>query len=320
MISTQSGSIRLFRVAGIQVYLHWSWFIIAFVELAYRRNQYSTIMWNIAEYLSLFLIVLLHEFGHALACRQTGGTANEIILWPLGGIAFVNPPMRPGAVLWSIAAGPLVNVLLYPLLMAAMWLADDLGWIEGNRDFARFLFMVFWINRSLLVFNLLPIYPLDGGQIVQSLLWFKLGRARSLYVASVVGLATLAAIGIWAVLTLGVERVLQDYLWTCLIALFIGQRCFAGLKAAQGLQQLERVPRHRGFACPSCHQAPPGGPMWRCESCGHGFDPFSTNAVCPHCQARQSATMCAYCGTASPIERWSMAHGGAGQPPIIIDV
>ena len=78
--------------------------------------SYSSITWNIIEYLSLFLIVMLHEFGHALACRQVGGEANRIVLWPLGGVAYVDPPPRPGATLWSIAAGPLVNVALLPIL------------------------------------------------------------------------------------------------------------------------------------------------------------------------------------------------------------
>ena len=70
----------------------------------------SVPMLNVLEYLALFGIVLLHEFGHALACRQVGGTADRIMLWPLGGVAYVNPPSRPGATLWSLAAGPLVNV------------------------------------------------------------------------------------------------------------------------------------------------------------------------------------------------------------------
>src|SRR5579872_5530172 len=103
-------SIRIFRFAGIDVYLHWWWFLVAVYEIQGGARTYSSIAWNAVEYLALFLIVLVHEFGHALACRQVGGTANQIVLWPLGGVAYVNPPQRPGATLWSIAAGPLVNV------------------------------------------------------------------------------------------------------------------------------------------------------------------------------------------------------------------
>src|SRR5579862_1124483 len=112
--SSLAGSFRIFAVAGISVYVHWSWLVVGYLELQFRKSSYTSWPWNVAEYLMLFLIVLLHEFGHAFACRQVGGRADEIMLWPLGGVAFVNPPARPGALLWSIAAGPLVNVVLVP--------------------------------------------------------------------------------------------------------------------------------------------------------------------------------------------------------------
>src|ERR1022692_904533 len=116
MMNIRPGSIRLFRFSGIDVFLHWSWIVIALIEIQSGPARYSTIAWNALEYVAIFLIVMIHEFGHALACRQVGGTANQIVLWPLGGIAYVNPPQRPGATLWSIAAGPLVNVALIPIL------------------------------------------------------------------------------------------------------------------------------------------------------------------------------------------------------------
>src|SRR5438445_2011199 len=115
----QGGSIRLFRVAGIDVFLHWSWFFFALLRLQVDNSDdpfgfapYESQVWYAVEYLALFGMVLLHEFGHVLACRSVGGIANRIVLWPLGGIAFVDPPARPLALLWSIAAGPLVNALL----------------------------------------------------------------------------------------------------------------------------------------------------------------------------------------------------------------
>src|SRR5436190_24218986 len=98
------GTIKLFRFAGVQVYLHFSWFLVAFLEISRFAGRYNAPVWAVLEYLSLFFIVLVHEFGHARACRQVGAVANQIVLWPLGGVAFVNPPARPGAYLWSIAA------------------------------------------------------------------------------------------------------------------------------------------------------------------------------------------------------------------------
>lgn len=109
MKNLTAGSLPLFRIAGIQVYLHWTWLVVAYLEIVSRVNKYQSMTWSVIEYLTLFGIVLLHEFGHALACRQVGGQANRIMLWPLRGVAFVQPPPRPGALLWSIAAGPLVK-------------------------------------------------------------------------------------------------------------------------------------------------------------------------------------------------------------------
>src|SRR6058998_3407111 len=187
MTSIRQGSIHLFRIAGVDVFLHWSWFLVAAFEISGRTRTYSSLSWNILEYLALFSIVLLHEYGHALACRQVGGTANQIVLWPLGGVAYVNPPPRPGATLWSIAAGPLVNVALLPVLIVLVRLSRSSGWALAAPDAYGLLRALLFIDVGLLIFNMLPVYPLDGGLILRSLLWFVLGRARSLMVAVSIG-------------------------------------------------------------------------------------------------------------------------------------
>lgn len=305
MNRTHPWSFRLFRFAGITVYLHASWFIIALVRIPSFTGVDVSLYVATAIYVSLFAIVLMHEFGHALACRQTGGQTHDIILWPLGGIAFVSPPPRPGATLWSIAAGPLVNVGLVPVLAGLSFASAHLGWNDAIPGLAEYWHVLRLINLGLLIFNVIPVYPLDGGQILQSLLWFKLGRVRSLQVAAKIGLVGVALFVVLAIFA-------GDF-WLGFIALFLGQRCWVGLREAKALQALERMPRHTGFACPNCHKAPPGGPMWLCRQCRQPFDPFSTGAVCPHCQTRQSATTCVYCGAASPLDAW---RSGA-QPPII---
>src|ERR1017187_3604796 len=145
MPSVRQGSIHLFRLAGVDLFLHWSWFVVAAFEIQSRKGRYASIVWNVMEYLALFGIVLLHEFGHALACRQTGGSADRIVLWPLGGIAFVSPPRRPGAVLWSIAAGPLVNVALVPVLEVVWSIAQHSGWSYDAPDTIRLI----WTIRAI---------------------------------------------------------------------------------------------------------------------------------------------------------------------------
>jgi len=296
MLPTGQGSIRLFRFAGIDVFLHWSWFLVAIYEINSRPEAYSSFAWNVLEYLALFGVVLMHEFGHALACRQVGGVAEQIILWPLGGVAYVAPPQRPGATLWSIAAGPLVNVLLGPPLTLLVVVGGGAGWGEAAPDAFKLLTAVWGINLGLLIFNLLPIFPLDGGQILRSLLWFPLGRARSLMVTTVIGFAGVALLIVLAV-------IVRNLLFGA-ICLFILLNCWRGLLHARMLSRLARLPRRQGFACPACRQAPISGPIWRCAKCSNRFDPFDTQAVCPHCGAQFPLTHCPDCGAAHPFAEW----------------
>lgn len=300
MPSIRQGSIHLFRVAGIDLFLHWSWFVVAVIEIGSREGRYDSLVWNALEYLALFAIVLLHEFGHALACRQVGGTADRIVLWPLGGVAYVSPPQRPGATLWSIAAGPLVNVALMPVFFAAMMMSRSLGWPNAMPDAYQLIRMVLGINVVLLVFNILPVYPLDGGQILRSLLWFVMGRARSLMVATIVGFVGAAGficIALWL-----------RSVWLVLISGYMLMNCWSGLQGARALIRNEKLPNRDGFICPRCGSAPKVGDHWRCAHCKQAFDTFATGAVCPHCGAAYSTTMCTECQQFSPMSEWVATH------------
>lgn len=290
-----AGSFRLFRLLGITVYLHWSWFLIFLVELQDRNGVYNSILWNIAETLCLFLIVLMHEFGHALACRSVGGKAEQIMLWPLGGVAFVAPPQRPGAVLWSIFAGPLVNILLVPVTLAIFYYAPTVG-LHG--DPYKFIQAIFIINLSLLIFNMLPIYPLDGGQIVQSILWFFIGQAKSLMVAGVIGLIGAAGFVLLAL-------AFHNY-FLILIAAFGAWRSWVGFQQARALSRMESMPPiqfYNGVRCPACGYPPPVGPFWRC-ACGQPYDTFATNGICPRCGTQPAVTGCPHCYNTSPRAAW----------------
>jgi Zn-dependent protease len=304
---TRSGSFRIFRLLGIDVYLHWSWFILAIYGIQARAHQYHSYIWNVLEYLVLFLIVLTHEFGHALACRQVGGQANQIVLWPLGGVAYVSPPQRPGAMLWSIAAGPLVNVALLPIFTVFVFCARTIGLETSLPDFYTFLVAIWFTNLVLLCFNLLPIYPLDGGQIFRSLLWFVAGRANSLMVAVCVGFLGVAGMAVAALW-------LQSW-WFGILAAFIGMNCWGGFKQAQALSKLEKSARRPEFACPVCRESPPIGEFWRCGRCRNSFDTFLTQAVCPHCNAQYSVAACPFCHNLRPMTEWNPNHTPAAVPP-----
>ena len=311
MMPTKAGAIRLFRAAGIDVWLHWSWFLVAAYQIQRGGKGYSSLLllWSALEYLALFALVMLHEFGHALACRQVGGQANQIVLWPLGGVAYVSPPQRPGATLWSIAAGPLVNVALTPVFIGLLIAAHAFGWATAAPNAFALLAWITSANVLLLVFNLLPIYPLDGGQILRSLLWFLMGRARSLMVATVIGFAGVGAVVLlaWAARSVwGVE----NSVWIGIVAAFMLLNCQQGFRYALALMQMARLPRRPGFACPECRAAPPTGAHWICGRCRKPFDTFATNAVCPHCGAAYTVTQCLNCQGQFPIEKW------AGPPPL----
>ncbi len=299
----QKGALRLFRVAGIDVFVHWTWLIVAYFRVQSRAEadtasplRYSSPAWYAAEYLAVFGIVLLHEFGHVLACRSVGGRANKIILWPLGGVALVDPPLRPGAFLWSLAAGPLVNLVLVPPTVGLAVLSHFAGWEQTMPDLGHFLFMLAAINGTLLVFNMLPIFPLDGGQILHALLWFLIGRAYSLMVAAALGVVT--GLGLLFV------TLLLGSLWTGLIAGFAVLFSLAGFQRARGLLRVLRAPRRKGVACPSCASAPPVGPFWICRRCLARFDPFGQGGSCPNCGAGMDDVLCPHCARRRPYADW----------------
>jgi Zn-dependent protease len=296
MGTTLKGSVRLFRFAGIDVFVHWSWAIMAWIELSRPLFKYQSQIWNVIEYLALFAIVTLHEFGHALACRQVGGKANQIVLWPLGGLALVKPPPRPGALFWTIAAGPLVNLLLVPLTFGSWFAAQAAGLRNVNADAAVFLLCIAWINAGLLVFNLLPLYPLDGGQIVQSLLWFVVGRAWSLRIAGGLGLLGGGAIMVLA-LTAGEW-------WVAVLTFFIASQSLAALRLAKVVSRTENAPRRSEYTCPSCKLPPPVGDFWICHKCKTVFDTFEHLALCPSCGEDFPLTQCLACLARYPLPDW----------------
>ncbi len=286
------GAVRLFHVFEIPVFLHWSWGVVALLLIGYRQTEYGSFVGPALEYVGLFAIVLLHELGHALACRSVGGEASHILLWPLGGVAHVRPPQRPGAVLWSIAAGPLVNLVLGVAAFVAY-----LALPQGTPPWLGQAIEVFWaVNAVLFVFNMIPVYPLDGGQILRALLWYGLGRERSLAVAA--GLGLVGAVGG------GIAAVLAQWYWIALLAAYAAWHSWRGLRGALAIGALARGPRHAHARCPSCGESPPEGIQWRCPN-GHRFDAFATGGPCPECDAGVRAVACIFCGEVSTLDAFT---------------
>jgi Zn-dependent protease len=293
---TRQGSFHLFKLFGINVYLHWSWFLVLLYEIQVRKGLYSSITWNVLECVTLFAIVLMHEFGHALACRSVGGQANQIVLWPFGGVAYIAPPQRAGAQLWSIAAGPLVNVILFPILSLTWWLAYSQG-MDQSSNLYTYVFAMWVINLSLLIFNMLPIYPLDGGQILRSLLWFVMGLGRSLMTATIIGFVGATGLILFAIWAQSV--------WLGAICLLILFNCFQGFQRAREMMRLANAQRYLNYVCPACKAPAPVGDFWMCAKCRKKFDAIATQLTCPHCNTHYERVACFQCGAVNPLPAWA---------------
>jgi stage IV sporulation protein FB len=163
-------------VFGIKVRLHF----LLLIFLAFQLNEFlkdapdpraGFTMWAIFSVL-LFLIIFLHELGHCFAARRVGGTAEDVLLWPLGGLAFTRYPQTWRNTLIVVAGGPLVNVAIAILAVPIFYLAD-----RSNPDLQYNLYyfcvreVLFRWNLIMLLFNLIPLFPLDGGQLFRAGLW-----------------------------------------------------------------------------------------------------------------------------------------------------
>ena len=198
-----TGSLPLFTAFGIRVRAHASLVVyVALILIAGFGYPGFTLQDRVTAASIVFLIVLLHEFGHCFAARWVGGEAHDILMHPLGGLAFPDPPRKWKAVFITVVGGPAVNVIICVLCGALLWL--KLGWLpwnpfrfappEGHAVTATWfnvLWYVFWVYQvsyQLLIFNLLPIYPLDGGQMVQTLLWPRVGYYKSMIFSCTTGM------------------------------------------------------------------------------------------------------------------------------------
>jgi Zn-dependent protease len=214
-------SVRMFRVKGIDARIHLFTIIFILGELVFPISYDAPgLIFMGAMMAALFLIVLLHEFGHCFACRAVGGEADRLVMLPFGGLAFTAPPHQWKAHLITTLGGPAVNVALIPVSALALVAVGAPGQIlfnpfdlgsayialgTGGSNAMYYLrlsiFAFHAINLILLAFNvLLPFFPLDGGRIVQALLWRSKGYRRSMEAATLIGFAGAGVLAIVAIM------------------------------------------------------------------------------------------------------------------------
>ncbi len=182
-------SFRIARISGIEVRINVLFFLLLAVYgfPAWQRGGWPQAVLEVSFVLVLFLCVLLHEFGHAFAARAYGIRTLDITLWPLGGIARLERmPEKPSEEMVVALAGPLVNVVIAGVLWAALGASGT--WASPFDPRAdSLLHQLLKVNLMLVVFNMIPAFPMDGGRVLRALLAMRLPYARATQVAASVG-------------------------------------------------------------------------------------------------------------------------------------
>ena len=188
---------KLGRIAGIDVYIHMTFFLLVgwiFVSSIVQGDSVTGALFGVIFTLAIFCCIVLHELGHALAARRYGIATRDITLLPIGGVAHLaRMPEKPSQELVVAIAGPMVNIVIIAALLGWMSLygavVSSIGMsihpvhvITGG-----FVTQLIAVNIYLVVFNLIPAFPMDGGRVVRALLALKLPYHRATSIAAKIG-------------------------------------------------------------------------------------------------------------------------------------
>lgn len=225
----QTWSLILGWVWGIRVRLHLLFLLFVLFWLLEGMKSDVSFSYQATIVGFIFVSILAHEFGHCFGCRFVGGHADDILLWPLGGLAHCSPPHRPYESLITTLSGPAVNLLACVALLPVLVLSGAMSWEMWNPFTAGFAWdpahllsylTLFWkVNYWLFLFNmLLPIFPFDLGRVIQELMWFRIGYYQATVIATTIGMVgglILAAVGLFCA-----GRISGDYLLLSAVGAF----------------------------------------------------------------------------------------------------
>jgi stage IV sporulation protein FB len=191
-----SWSIPLGTVAGTEIRLHLT-FLLFLAWIGVAGGMAGVVFMSL-----LFLCVLLHEFGHVLAARRYGVRTPDITLLPIGGVARLERiPEKPAEELVVALAGPAVNVAIAALLFVLLGGAPPIEVAAAPQDSAHgILERLFWTNVTLVVFNLVPAFPMDGARVLRALLALRMGHRRATEWAALIGQGLAAGFGLLGLL------------------------------------------------------------------------------------------------------------------------
>jgi len=193
-------SLKLGRILGIDVYVHFTFLLLlGFVGLAHwlPGRSLAAALTGMLFFAGLFVCVLLHEYGHALAARKYGIATRDITLLPIGGLARLERmPDKPSQELVVALAGPLVNVVIAVGLFVGLMLTGNWQPLSSlTTTSGNLVERLLVVNVFLVLFNLLPAFPMDGGRVLRSLLAMRMQYARATRIAARIGQGMAALFG-----------------------------------------------------------------------------------------------------------------------------
>jgi Zn-dependent protease/CBS domain-containing protein len=187
---------KIGRAFGIDLKVHWTFFLLLafFAFTGYQRTgSLTNALITALVIVALFLCVVLHEYGHSLVAQRMGIEIQDITLLPIGGVARLKSlPTRPMDEVKIAIAGPLVNVVLAPIFFAVALLLgasplEPANILQGGNSLGQIFAYLGLINVALVVFNLIPAFPMDGGRVLRGLLATRLGPVRATDISSAIG-------------------------------------------------------------------------------------------------------------------------------------
>jgi Zn-dependent protease/CBS domain-containing protein len=183
---------KIGKFAGIDVYIHATFLIlIGWVGYSHwlENRNWGEVGRGILFILALFACVILHEYGHALTARKYGIKTRDITIYPIGGVARLERmPEKPLEELWVALMGPAVNVVIAAGLFAYLYLTSSLVPLsELTVASGSFLERLMTVNVSLVLFNLIPAFPMDGGRVLRALLAMRMDYVRATQIAATIG-------------------------------------------------------------------------------------------------------------------------------------
>lgn len=245
-----NAQIKLGRIFGVQVGLHYSWLIIALLVTLSLVGQFYTVnpnwgpavIWMTAIITSLlfFTSILLHELSHAAVARSRGLPVRSITLFALGGVAQIEKEAENAKTeFWMAIVGPITSIVIGAVCLTLAW---SLGWSPLNEPRTPPMALLQWlgyINITLAFFNMIPGFPLDGGRVLRAIIWWMTGDpARSTRIAAIVGQVVAFAFIVWGIVGFFGGRNLGG-LWITLIGWFLleaARASYAQVEVAEGLR------------------------------------------------------------------------------------